>query len=152
MKMTNKNENYNKEKKNDKRMENKDKKKATVLKAALAIMILTLLAVSVILSGCGNPNLDNFAKCVTKSGMTFYGAYWCPHCANVKKAFGSSFQYINYVECDDNGPNGNSQKCQQAGVDAFPYFIFGDGMRHAGELSLSLIAEKTGCELPKGAK
>ena len=43
--------------------------------------------------------LDDFAKCLTQKSVVMYGAYWCPHCQAQKKLFGSSFKYVNYVEC-----------------------------------------------------
>ncbi len=108
-----------------------------------------IISLMLLLPACTSKNLDLFAQCVSKSGMVLYGTYWCPHCANVKKAFGSSLKYINYVECDDKGPNGQHAKCQMDGVDAYPAFIFGDGQIVKGELPLEVVAEKTGCELPK---
>lgn len=110
-------------------------------------MTIALLLLALMLTGCG-PNLDEFAKCVSKSGMVMYGTYWCPHCANVKKSFGSSLEFINYVECDNNGPNGNELKCVEDGIKAYPTFVFGDGTHIEGELTLQNIADKTGCTLP----
>lgn len=118
------------------------------MKKTIAITII-LLMFSLALAGCSKPNLDNFAKCVSESGMTMYGTYWCPHCVNVKKSFGSSFQYINYVECDANGPKGDPNSCETAGVKGYPTFIFGDGMPLSGELTHQVFADKTGCELPE---
>ena len=120
-----------------------------VIKMKIKI-IVTVMAISLllVLSGCG-PSLDEFAKCVTKSGMSLYGTYWCPHCQNMKKSFGNSLKYINYIECDDKHPKGNAEKCRQDGIEGYPTFIFGDGMRLSGEMSLELIADKTKCKLPK---
>ncbi|MFC1722811.1 hypothetical protein ACFL0V_01600 [Nanoarchaeota archaeon] len=112
------------------------------------LLTITILVLLLLLPGCG-PSLDDFAKCVTESGMTLYGTYWCPHCQNVKKSFGSSIQFINVIECDANGPDGNPEKCEKDGVQAYPTFIFGDGLRVEGELTLELIADKTGCTLPE---
>lgn len=28
--------------------------------------------------------LDSFASCLKDSGVTFYGAFWCPHCRDQK--------------------------------------------------------------------
>ncbi len=114
------------------------------------ITTLFLITLLLFLTGCDKPNLDSFAKCVSESGMTIYGTYWCPHCQNVKKSFGSSIEYINNIECDENGPNGQPEKCIEAGIEGYPSFVFGDGMKIAGEMTLQNIADKTGCELPKG--
>ncbi|MFI5205343.1 MAG: hypothetical protein ACHQVK_00215, partial [Candidatus Paceibacterales bacterium] len=69
-------------------------------------------------------NLDDFAKCIKASGATFYGAFWCPHCKAQKDLFGSSVQYLPYVECST--PDGNSQLpvCTNAGVTVYPTWQF----------------------------
>ena len=119
------------------------------MKKTISITIILLLA-SLAIAGCGpKADLTEFAQCVTASGMELYGTYWCPHCQNVKKSFGSAFEHIDYTECDEKGPKGNSAKCEAEGIKGYPTFIFGDGMRIEGEMSLGLIADKTGCELPK---
>ncbi|HII71633.1 TPA: hypothetical protein HA265_02655 [Candidatus Woesearchaeota archaeon] len=117
-------------------------------RARLCIIGLGLIAL-LLFSGCSSPNLDDFAKCVNSTGMKMYGTFWCPHCQNVKKSFGTSFEFIDYTECDEGGPKGNPLKCQYADVKGYPTFIFGDGMRIEGEMSIGLIADKTGCELPE---
>ena len=38
--------------------------------------------------------LDGFAKCVAAKQAKMYGAYWCPHCAEQKEMYESSFKYI----------------------------------------------------------
>lgn len=91
---------------------------------------------------------DDFAKCLTESGAKMYGAYWCPHCAEQKKMFGSSVKYIPYVECDPRGDNANEAACDAAGVDSFPTWIFADGSKIGGTTSLRQLSIKTGCELP----
>lgn len=59
-----------------------------------------------------------FAKCLTDKGWVMYGAAWCSHCKTQKELFGSSFQYIKYVECPD-----NTQLCLDKGVNGFPTWI-----------------------------
>lgn len=86
---------------------------------------------------------DEFAKCLSSSGATMYGAYWCPHCQNEKKAFGSSFQYVSYVECTQD-PN----LCLKKGIEAYPTWIFKDGRKFVGEQGLSKLSEISGCKLP----
>src|ERR1700756_4791741 len=46
---------------------------------------------------------DDFARCISAKGAKMYGAFWCPHCEEQKEQFGSSFQYVNYVECGVKG-------------------------------------------------
>ena len=91
--------------------------------------------------------MDNFAKCLTDSGAVMYGAFWCTHCLNIKKEFGSSFKYVAYVECDSNGPNQQAAFCLQKNVTVYSIWIFSDGSRLLGEPSLEALSNKTGCNL-----
>jgi len=92
---------------------------------------------------------DTFAQCLTEKGVKFYGAWWCPHCQNQKKLFGSSFRLINSIEC---APPGNTrdqlQVCKDAGIQGYPTWVFADGSRQSGEMTFEALAEKTSCSLP----
>ncbi len=90
---------------------------------------------------------DDFAKCLTEKGVVMYGAYWCPHCANQKNTFGSSFEYINYVECDPNGSNSNVTLCTEKGITGFPTWVFPDGRRYEGETNIKSLSQLSGCQL-----
>lgn len=92
---------------------------------------------------------DNLAKCITDSGAIMYGAYWCPHCLNQKKMFGSSFDYISYVECDKRGNNANPEECETQKIEGYPTWIFADGTRKSGEVPLRTLASTTGCVMPE---
>lgn len=92
---------------------------------------------------------DEFAQCLTDAGAEFYGAYWCPHCANQKALFGSSIKYVNYIECDPRGDHAQPALCEEKGITGFPTWIFADGSRASGERPLAELAFKTGCELPQ---
>lgn len=85
---------------------------------------------------------DDFAKCLTERGATMYGAYWCPHCQNEKKAFGDSFRFVNYVECTK-----ETNLCLAEKINGYPTWIFGDGRRFEGEMGLEKLSEASGCEL-----
>ena len=77
-----------------------------------------------------------------------YGAFWCPHCAEQKELFGSSFQYAPYIECGIQGSHGINQVCTDAGIKRFPTWVFTDGERVEGKKSLEYLSDKTGCPLP----
>lgn len=89
------------------------------------------------------PNLDAFAQCLSDKKVIMYGAYWCSHCQNQKKLFGSSFAYVPYVECTQ-----DVKKCEEQKVTGYPTWVFADGGRFEGEISLEDLASKTGCTLP----
>jgi hypothetical protein len=92
----------------------------------------------------GGPELDAFAKCVADKGFVMYGAYWCSHCQNEKKQYGSSFKYIKYVECTK-----EAERCTAAGIAGFPTWISGAGEKFEGELGLDKMSEVSGCSLPR---
>jgi glutaredoxin len=92
--------------------------------------------------------LDAFAKCMTAKQTKMYGAYWCPHCAEQKEMFSSSFQYVSYVECGVPGSRDESQACKDAGIKHFPTWRFGDGESREGTQTLQALGDKTQCSLP----
>jgi hypothetical protein len=92
--------------------------------------------------------LDAFAKCIASKQAKMYGAYWCPHCADQKEMFGSSFQYVPYVECGVPGSRDEGPVCKDAGIKHFPTWQFADGERQEGTLPLQSLGTKTGCGLP----
>jgi len=94
-------------------------------------------------------SLDMFAKCLKDKGALFYGAFWCSHCKDQKEMFGSSVQYIPYVECSTPDGKGQLQVCTDAKIEGYPTWVFSDGSRKSGAIPLPQLAEKTGCTLPQ---
>jgi hypothetical protein len=88
---------------------------------------------------------DDFAKCLAEKNLTMYGAAWCSHCQNEKSHFGSSFQYVPYVECPD-----NTALCDEKGITGFPTWIDKDGKKYEGEQGLEKLSQISGCPLPVG--
>lgn len=86
---------------------------------------------------------DALAKCLTEKGAVMYGASWCSHCAEQKALFGSSFQYVTYVECAEG--DGQAQVCKDAGVTAYPAWKI-DGQLSYGTKPLAELARLAGCE------
>lgn len=93
---------------------------------------------------------DSFAKCLKDRHVLMYGAYWCPHCAEQKEKFGSSFKYAPYVECGIPGnTRGEQDVCKDAGIKHFPTWQFPPvGERVEQVLSLDDLSDRTGCPLP----
>lgn len=90
---------------------------------------------------------DEFAQCLTQKGVKMYGAYWCPHCNNQKKAFAGSWKHIDYIECSLPNKGGQSTTCQEADIQAYPTWELPDGQRIEGELSMKRLSELSGCTL-----
>jgi len=98
------------------------------------------------------PNLSGFGRCLWQSGAVFYGASWCPHCRSQREALGNAWDHVRYVECSDpSDPDHPAAACRSANVYSYPTWIFRDGSRSSGELSLAELASKTGCTLPSEA-
>lgn len=93
--------------------------------------------------------LDDFAMCIEKSGAKFYGTFWCSHCQNQKRAFGSSQKYLPYIECSTPDGRNQEQICKDAGIEGYPTWVFADGSQLSGDQPLETLANKTQCVLPQ---
>jgi hypothetical protein len=119
-------------------------------KILLYVVILVLFAAAYLAGRYyKNHKYDSFAKCIATKNVRMYGLYWCPHCADQKREFGSSFHYVPYVECaSENDPHELTAACKAAGVKLFPSWQFGSDPPKEGVLSLQELSQKTGCSLP----
>lgn len=117
-------------------------------KAKLYLLLLSMVAL-IVLSACttdqGPGKADALAQCLTETGAVMYGTEWCPHCKAQKEMFGSSFQYINYVDCDR-----YRQVCIDAGVQGYPTWKINEG-NYAGTQNLYDLAQYSGCSLNPNA-
>ena len=113
------------------------------------VVLVILVAIGLYLmnppsSKIASGNYDDFAKCLTQNKAKMYGASWCPHCQAQKKMFGSSFQYVDYVECAEG--NGQAKACSDAGITGYPTWDF-NGKRKSGELTVADLSDNSGCSL-----
>jgi hypothetical protein len=123
--------------------------KSSRKKIVTAVLIVAAFAVVIYLGlRKRGSRLDAFAKCLAGKQAKMYGAYWCPHCADQKEMFGSSFQYVPYVECGVPGSRDEAQVCKDAGIKHFPTWQFADAERLEGTIALQALGIKTGCALP----
>jgi len=71
----------------------------------------------------------------------FYGASWCPHCAEQKKLFGASVKRLPYVECSPGGPEAPSAPiCKEKNIESYPTWII-NGQRFTGVQPLDALAQ-----------
>ncbi len=96
----------------------------------------------------GPGQLDAFATCLKDSGVTFYGAFWCPHCQAQKALFGSAQKKLPYVECSNPDGQTQNQTCNDKGIKGYPTWFFPDGTSQSGEMSLADLSAKSNCPLP----
>lgn len=113
------------------------------------IFLVIIFSSLILISACSksDPKLDNFAKCLSEKNVKFYGAFWCPHCANQKKLFGNSFKYVNYIECSTPDGKEQLQLCKDAAIKGYPTWEFSDGSRLEGEASFEVLSQKSGCPI-----
>lgn len=121
-------------------------KKTLIIVIASSILII-LASVFIVKSSNKTSKYDGFASCLGEKGAKFYGAFWCPHCRSQKDIFGKSAKNLPYIECST--PDGNSQLavCTEAGIESYPTWVFSDGSKENGQLTLEKLAEKTTCQL-----
>ena len=121
------------------------------LLSAAILVVLGLIGFAVYRQVGPSP-LSEFAQCLEEKGAKFYGAWWCPHCQNQKRLFGSAARHLPYVECSPGRVRTTSSECVSAGVQSFPTWKFVDGTPEGsvltGEQTLVSLSEKTGCPIP----
>lgn len=87
--------------------------------------------------------IEGLARSLNEKGMVMFGAYWCSHCQNQKKAFGDAVKYIDYVECDPAGENPNPDECKANNIEGYPTWVY-QGQQYSGEQSLEKLAQIIG--------
>lgn len=123
----------------------------------IIVAVLVVAGIAWLIVTPGKPSkLDTFAKCIKNAGVTFYGAFWCPHCQAQKARFGKSAQYLPYVECSNPDGQTQTQVCIDANIITYPTWQFPAGLnnstttsRHTGEMELTDLAAATSCVLPQ---
>lgn len=102
--------------------------KTTII--SIIILILAVAVFTVIgLKASKKPGVyDQFATCLKDSGIKFYGAFWCPHCADQKKLFGTSAKLLPYVECSTSDGKSQLKVCTDEKIEGYPTWIYPDGL------------------------
>jgi uncharacterized membrane protein len=91
--------------------------------------------------GPEDPWVRALAEHLSRSDVKFYGASWCPHCAEQKKLFDGSVNRIPYVECSPGGPNApQAEVCKDKNIQSYPTWII-DGQRYTGVQPLDALAQ-----------
>jgi hypothetical protein len=117
----------------------------------MRLILIIALCITLIISGCINlgSRYDDFAKCLSQKGIKMYGSKDCTHCSRQKDSFEGAFQYVNYVECSvDGAPGAEAQVCKDAGIQAYPTWVFADNTSVEGEMEFPDLSLKSGCPLP----
>lgn len=123
-------------------------KKTTVIWIIIGAIILAGIAGYGIYAASQPGKYDTFAQCLSSKKLVFFGAFWCPHCAEQKALFGSSVHYLPYTECSTPDGQNQTQACKDAGITGYPTWQLSDGTRLNGIQQLKTLSEKSGCPLP----
>ncbi|MBT3395267.1 hypothetical protein HOA59_02360 [archaeon] len=94
---------------------------ALVLFIAIIVAALTLTQINNITGATIIKERTNTAKCLAEEGAALYITKNCPICEEQKRIFGTSFRYINYVDCSKNEEN-----CKKTGITSYPTWIIYD--------------------------
>lgn len=117
---------------------------------SIGVAVLLILAIWVMYFLNNKPQqvgmLDEFAKCLTEKGAVMYGTVSCSYCKAEKDSFGSSFQFIKYVECSE-----DTELCTNERIDGVPTWKIG-GMVYEGLQGLQKLSELSSCPLPVSEK
>lgn len=110
------------------------------------LLIGTFLTLFIAVDAGDDPQILALAKCLNSKNVKMYGTYWCPHCKEQKRLFGSAFKEINYVECaDPANPTVQLDVCEKAGIKGYPTWDF-SGERISGSRDLETLAKLASCE------
>jgi len=123
------------------------KESSSIYLYGAAVLVVVIIGFVVLKNSTPSVH-TSFAECLAENDVKMYGAWWCSHCENQKTIFGNAFDQIEYIECSDSGSRAINETCKDIGLKGYPTWEFSDGSRLAGEVTLEVLAEKTGCELP----
>jgi hypothetical protein len=121
------------------------------MKKLVIIGLILSLASIFLFAGCKTrePVDGQYAalgQCLTEKGVKFYGTFWCKYCKTQKEIFGDDLRYVDYVECDERGENGDPEACLDAGVDSYPTWVFPGQDPIVGVQQPADLAKKANCE------
>lgn len=86
---------------------------------------------------------EGLARCLKKNGAKFYAASWCGNCKAQMRMFGDAAKHLPYIECYSG--TGQTKECMDAKITGYPTWIFSDGKRQTGALSMQQLKEYAGC-------
>ncbi len=107
--------------------------KLTIVSICIFVAIVVVLVFVGVRANKKPGKHDSFAQCISDTGAKFYGAFWCPHCADQKKEFGTSAKYLVYVECSTPDGKGQTQVCVDEKIEGYPTWIHEYGFSYTSE-------------------
>lgn len=110
-----------------------------VAAAGVGVVALYLLFSA---SSGGPGRYDGFAQCLTQEGFSMGGTDWCKSCSDQKRLFGSSFEYIDYHNCEV-----DSTWCRENRISQYPTWVLPDGARIVGAQTPQYLESISECEI-----
>ena len=123
--------------------------KSNILWIVGSIVVAGLIIGGVVWYESAPGKYDSFAECIAKSGVTFYGAFWCPHCQAQKAMFGKSAEKLPYVECSTPDGNSQTQICINKNIQGYPTWADKNGSTTEGVLTFEQLGTLSGCAVPQ---
>ena len=122
-----------------------------VLVVLLLVIVIGLLWVADQQAAPKREAYADLAQCLSDESVVFYGAFWCPACAQQKAMFGGSVKKLPYTECSLPDRT-QSELCTEAEIANYPVWEFvredEEPYRCGGVVSPEILAHVSGCPLP----
>ena len=99
----------------------------------------------------GYHDLVQFAKDLSDAGIRFFGAAWCQFCTTQKELFEDGAQFLDFIEVTNPDRSLNEIGIEE-GIQSFPTWDFGNGIREISLLSLEQISQISGIDIPLSDK
>lgn len=131
-------------------------KKEHIFVIILVILIAGITALAVFTNKKNNVDanpalttaITTVAQALKASGVKFYGASWCSHCAEQKVFFKSAVKELPYIECSTGGAGSpQTQICIDAKIESYPTWEFAPNIRGTLVILPIDLAEIIGMDL-----
>lgn len=94
-------------------------------------------------------NYDAFAQCLAEKEIKVYVSYTCIICQKTSEMFGSSYRFIEQVECNPKAQVNQADVCKEIGIYTTPTWIIHKGdipvEAHSGFLNIPALEAFSGC-------
>lgn len=128
--------------------------KSIIYGALVGVLLVIVIGLLWVLDQQEAPKREAYAtlaQCLSDEEVVFYGAFWCPACAQQKAMFGGAVKKLPYAECSLPDRTQN-EMCTEAEIANYPVWEFvrdGDALyRCSGIVSPEVLAHVSGCALP----
>ena len=126
-------------------------RKILIYSVLLAVLLVTVIGLLWLMDKQAAPKreaLAQLAQCLSEKEAIFYGAFWCPACAQQKAMFGGSAKKLPYIECSLPDRTQN-EFCTEREIANYPVWEFDGSYRCGGVTNSELLAHFSGCAAPQ---